>query len=151
MVLFAEGTSNDGNCVLPFRSALLGAATRALGEDDGARVWVQPLSIAYHGLHGLPLGRANRPHVAWYGDMELAGHLWGIFTCGALDVTVRWGEPILVGRDTDRKALTRKLETEVRAMTVSSLLQKPIADPETDENARFEFFSNGQKTGKAGA
>ncbi|MEL7528250.1 MAG: lysophospholipid acyltransferase family protein, partial [Pseudomonadota bacterium] len=55
MVLFAEGTSNDGNCVLPFRSALLGAATRALGEEDGATVWVQPLSIAYQGFYGLPM------------------------------------------------------------------------------------------------
>jgi 1-acyl-sn-glycerol-3-phosphate acyltransferase len=86
MVLFAEGTSNDGNCVLPFRSALLGAATRAAGHDQDTTVWVQPLSIAYQGLFGMPMGRVHRPHVAWYGDMELAGHLWGIFRHGALDV-----------------------------------------------------------------
>ncbi|PVB61411.1 1-acyl-sn-glycerol-3-phosphate acyltransferase [Labrenzia sp. 011] len=157
MVLFAEGTSNDGNGVLPFRSALLGAATRAVGNGAGAKVWVQPLSIAYQGFYGLPMGRAHRPHVAWYGDMELAGHLWGIFTRGALDVIVRWGDPVLVDGDTDRKALTRKLEGEVRAMTVASLLQKPfeIEDSgesnDSDEIEPSEFFSNGEKTGKAGA
>lgn len=151
MVLFAEGTSNDGNCVLPFRSALLGAATRAVGQDETSKVWVQPMSIAYQGLFGVPMGRAYRPHVAWYGDMELAGHLWGIFTRGALDVVVRWGEPVLVDRETDRKALTRQLEVEVRAMTIASLLQKPVEAEETDEIPPFEFFSNAQKPVKAGA
>lgn len=160
MVLFAEGTSNDGNCVLPFRSALLGAATRAAGNGDEAKVWVQPLSVAYQGFYGLPMGRAHRPHVAWYGDMELPGHLWGIFTHGALDVIVTWGEPVLVDGKTDRKALTRHLEREVRAMTVASVLQRPmepipvddgVESEETGENEPIEFFSNGEKTAKAGA
>lgn len=127
MVLFAEGTSNDGNSVLPFRSALLGAATRVAANGDGSSVWVQPLSIAYQGFYGVPMGRAHRPHVAWYGDMELAGHLWGIFTRGALDVIVHWGEPVLVEQTTDRKALTRRLEDEVRAMTVAALSQKDLS------------------------
>ncbi|MEC9472229.1 MAG: lysophospholipid acyltransferase family protein [Pseudomonadota bacterium] len=151
MVLFAEGTSNDGNCVLPFRSALLGAATRAVGEDETSKVWVQPLSVAYQGFYGLAMGRAHRPHVAWYGDMELAGHLWGIFSRGALDVVVRWGEPVLVDRTTDRKALTRRLETEVRAMTIASLLQKPVDTEDFSEIETLEFFSNAEKTAKAGA
>jgi 1-acyl-sn-glycerol-3-phosphate acyltransferase len=157
MVLFAEGTSNDGNCVLPFRSALLGAATRALGEGENSKVWVQPLSIAYQGFYGLPMGRAHRPHVAWYGDMELAGHLWGIFSRGALDVVVRWGEPVLVDRTTDRKTLTRQLEREVRAMTIASLLQKPVEQldsgecEDSDAIESHEFFSNEEKTAKAGA
>lgn len=151
MVLFAEGTSNDGNCVLPFRSALLGAATRALGDKDGAEVWVQPLSIAYQGFYGVPMGRAHRPHAAWYGDMELAGHLWGIFTSGALDVIIRWGDPVLVDRTTDRKALTRRLESDVRAMTVASLRQRPVRTQDSDQNAPSEFFSNEEKTVKAGA
>ncbi|WP_420335196.1 lysophospholipid acyltransferase family protein [Roseibium sp.] len=151
MVLFAEGTSNDGNCVLPFRSALLGAATRALGDEDGATVWVQPLSLAYQGFYGLPMGRAHRPHVAWYGDMELPGHLWGIFTRGALDVIVTWGEPVLVDKDTDRKALTRELEYEVRALTIASLLQKPVERIEADAAEEPAFFSNDEKPVNAGA
>ncbi|MET1413109.1 lysophospholipid acyltransferase family protein [Roseibium sp. HPY-6] len=151
MVLFAEGTSNDGNCVLPFRSALLGAATRALGENGDTKVWVQPLSVAYQGFYGLPMGRAHRPHVAWYGDMELPGHLWGIFTRGALDVIVTWGEPVLVDKTTDRKALTRQLESEVRSLTVASLLQKPVERLEISEIEASEFFSNEEKPVKAGA
>lgn len=76
MVLFAEGTSNDGNCVLPFRSALLGAATRAVGEDETSKVWVQPLSVAYQGFYGLPMGRAHRrmsPGMAIWNSPAICG------------------------------------------------------------------------------
>ncbi|MGI9372468.1 MAG: lysophospholipid acyltransferase family protein, partial [Hyphomicrobiales bacterium] len=62
VILFAEGTSSDGNRVLPFKSALFSAV-----EDES--VPVQPLSIAYTGLGGLPMGRRRRPYLAWYGDM----------------------------------------------------------------------------------
>ncbi|WP_417668340.1 lysophospholipid acyltransferase family protein [Roseibium sp.] len=149
MVLFAEGTSNDGNCVLPFRSALLGAATRSGGEDQD--VWVQPLSVAYHSLHGLPMGRQFRPHVAWYGDMELAGHLWGIFRDGALDVVVTWGEPVRVTSQTDRKALTRQVEAEVRRLTMASLRAGVNEVSVSAENPAAELFSSAEKTAKAGA
>src|SRR6516225_8148016 len=72
VVLFGEGTSSDGNRVLPFRTALIGAARDALAEAEHAKhVWIQPLSIAYTGLLGLPLDRHARPRVAWYGDAEM--------------------------------------------------------------------------------
>lgn len=118
MVLFAEGTSSDGNRVLPFRSALVGAAHHALsGGDDGepgGEVWVQPLSIVYSRLQGMPMGRQFRPKIAWYGDMDLAPHLWAVLREGALDVEVIWGEPVAITPQTDRKALARGLEERVR-------------------------------------
>ena len=64
VVLFAEGTSSDGNRVLPFRSALVGAARDALVEAGHARhVLIQPLSIAYTGLQGFPMGQIGRANV----------------------------------------------------------------------------------------
>ncbi|MEJ8475111.1 lysophospholipid acyltransferase family protein [Roseibium algae] len=148
MVLFAEGTSSDGNYVLPFRSALLGAATRALGKKD--EVWVQPLSIAFHSLHGLPMGRRHRPHVAWYGDMELAGHLWGVFKAGSLDVVVTWGPPVRVSAHTDRKALSSELEACVRSMASASLRAGLSGDAGSAEINQSALFSSGEKPVKAG-
>ena len=60
VVLFAEGTSSDGNRVLQFRSALVGAASDAVTQNKGD-VWLQPMSISYPRIDGLPMGRAAPP------------------------------------------------------------------------------------------
>jgi 1-acyl-sn-glycerol-3-phosphate acyltransferase len=127
VVLFAEGTSSDGNRVLPFRSSLIGAVHAALAQDGGGDLRVQPLAIAYTGLGGLPLGRPHRPHVAWYGAMDLLPHLAGIIRCGAVDVVISWGEPIAVTPGIDRKALARSLETQVRRMAADAPRQVPFS------------------------
>ncbi|MGA7997936.1 MAG: lysophospholipid acyltransferase family protein, partial [Bradyrhizobium sp.] len=68
VVLFAEGTSSDGTRVLPFRSALVGAVHHALGNSaHHTSIIVQPMSLAYVGFGGVPIGRALRERVAWYG------------------------------------------------------------------------------------
>ena len=111
LVLFAEGTSSDGNDVLPFKSALLGAA-------ETAEIIVQPVSTAYTGIHGIPMGRENRPLFAWYGDMELVPHLWEALKAGPLDVVVEFHPPL----DTeDRKELAKTAERLVRAGQVRAL------------------------------
>jgi 1-acyl-sn-glycerol-3-phosphate acyltransferase len=116
LVLFAEGTTGDGNRILPFRSSILGAARDAVAEAGHVdRVFVQPLTVAYVGRSGLPLGRAGRPAVAWYGAMDLVPHLAAILAGGPLDCVCVWGEPLAVDAGTDRKAVTRRVEEEVRA------------------------------------
>jgi lyso-ornithine lipid O-acyltransferase len=113
IVLFAEGTTSDGNRVLPFRSALLGAARDAIAVSD-SHVMVQPLAIGYPRRAGLPLARADRPSIAWYGDMDLVPHLIAIMQGPPIDAVAVWGEPISFDRDSDRKAVTRLAEQAVR-------------------------------------
>ena len=128
VVLFAEGTSSDGNRILPFRSALIGACRDALAEAEHAReVTIQPLSVAYVGVQGLPMGRQHRPLVAWYGDIDLMPHLTEILRRGAIDVTVTWGAPVVFDARSDRKAVTRTLETTVRQLTTDVLRGRPGA------------------------
>jgi lyso-ornithine lipid O-acyltransferase len=122
VVLFGEGTSSDGNRVLPFRSALIGAARDALAEAEHAgRVWIQPLALAYTHVRGLPLSRHERPRVAWYGRMSLAPHLAGLARRGGVDVRVAWGEPVAFDQQSDRKEVARTLESHVRRRTVLML------------------------------
>jgi lyso-ornithine lipid O-acyltransferase len=115
MLLFAEGTTGDGTRVLPFRSALLGAARDAMGTGPGTVV-VQPLAIRYTRRDGLPIGRGAMPEIAWTGDMDLAPHLMAILAGGPIDVVVAWGEPIPFTAETDRKTLARALEASVRRL-----------------------------------
>jgi len=121
IVLFGEGTTGDGNRVLPFRPALLAAVREAMSASGatGAPVLIQPLSIAYSALDGLPLGRADRPSVAWYGDMSFGSHLAHLLSIGPIDVTLRFGEPFEV-TDGDRKALAKRLGDKVRVMTAET-------------------------------
>lgn len=115
VVLFAEGTTGDGTRLLPFRSSLVGAARAALqAEAETGRVRLQPLAITYPRRHGLPVGRAERPEIAWYGDMELAPHLSAFVQGGPIDVHVVWGAPILFDAGSDRKRATAAAEAEVR-------------------------------------
>ncbi|HYJ36482.1 MAG TPA: hypothetical protein VEV64_10015, partial [Rhizomicrobium sp.] len=59
------------------------------------------------GLHGLPMGRENRPLFAWYGDMEMVPHLWEALQAGPLDVVVQFHEPLSLDR-MDRKTLAAR-------------------------------------------
>jgi 1-acyl-sn-glycerol-3-phosphate acyltransferase len=111
LLLFPEGTSHDGNHVLPFKSALLGAAEYRLGSGD--HVKVQPVSTAFTGLHGVPMGRENRPFFAWYGDMEMVPHLWEALLAGPLDVTVQFHPPFSLDQ-MNRKELAVRAEQVVR-------------------------------------
>ncbi|KFG68112.1 lysophospholipid acyltransferase family protein [Microvirga sp. BSC39] len=112
VVLFAEGTTSDGNRLLPFRSSLVGAAQTALMHDSVERVLLQPLAITYTHRHGLPVTRRDRPFIAWYGDMDLASHLKMFIRGIPLDVVVTWGEPMPFNGN--RKQATAFAEAEVR-------------------------------------
>jgi 1-acyl-sn-glycerol-3-phosphate acyltransferase len=103
LMLFPEGTSNDGNRTLPFYSALFSVAERRL--RDGRPLPVQPVSIAYAELNGFPVGRSLRPLLAWYGDMELAPHLWCFAGLGRVKVVVEFHPTVDIDRLGSRKAL----------------------------------------------
>lgn len=119
VVLFGEGTSNDGNRLLPFRSALIGAIRTAI--DDKGCAYVQPISVAYIRYQGLPMGRQYRPLAAWYGDMDMIRHLTRVLREGVIDVVVTFGPPQAIDGRIDRKLLARSAETVVRRMTANAL------------------------------
>jgi 1-acyl-sn-glycerol-3-phosphate acyltransferase len=127
VVLFAEGTSSDGNRVLPFKTSLFAAAKppgKAVGSGvDG--VVVQTLSLVYTRLHGIPLSRSARPIVGWFGDMEMQSHAWELLKAGPLDVGIRIGEPIPLDSFADRKDLARRSEDEIRENVVRILRGYP--------------------------
>ncbi|HKT16890.1 MAG TPA: lysophospholipid acyltransferase family protein [Stellaceae bacterium] len=106
LILFPEGTSSDGLHVLPFKTALFAAA-----EDE--RVVIQPVSVAYQLLDGIPLGRFYRPFFAWYGDMAMAPHLWKALGLGRLTVVVQFHAPVRLKDLGSRKALAEYCRGEI--------------------------------------
>ena len=88
---------------------------------------MQTLSLVYTRLHGIPLGRADRPFVGWYGDMEMRAHAWGLLKSGPLDVRIRVGAPVPLSSFADRKDLARHSEAEVREHVVRILRARRTA------------------------
>ena len=122
LILFAEGTSSDGNRVLPFRSSLFATAEI---EVEGKPVTVQPVSLAYTRLDGIPMGRHLRPFFAWYGDMDMFSHLWGIVGVGRSTVVLEFHKPVSIRDFPSRKALATHCQAVVAAGVSSAISGRP--------------------------
>ncbi|KMQ49677.1 1-acyl-sn-glycerol-3-phosphate acyltransferase [Chitinispirillum alkaliphilum] len=95
VTLFPEGTSSNGETVLPFKSALFTSAVSA-GVD------VQPLCIRYLSINGKKIDRENRDYVFYYGDLKFFPHLCKLMTLKRVEVELS------VLQQIDTKDLTRK-------------------------------------------
>lgn len=127
LVLFPEGTTGDGNRTRRFKTALFAVAER----PEGARpVTVQPVTIAWTRLDGMPLGRVLRPAVAWYGDMDLAPHLWEVAGLGRIEVEVIFHAPLTLAQVGSRKALAHHCEFVIaRSLTEALAGRDPTPLP----------------------
>ncbi|TPW28332.1 lyso-ornithine lipid O-acyltransferase [Pararhizobium mangrovi] len=121
VVLFAEGTTSDGNAVLDFKSSLFGAASATLPFAEEGVVLVQPVAIAYTRVHGMAMGRYHRTLAAWPGDVEMIPSLLGVLREGAIDVDVSFGAPVRFTEESRRKTVAREAETAVRRMMAARL------------------------------
>ena len=116
VVLFPEGTTSDGNRMLEVKTSLFGAVASARAGVPGGVVHVQPVSIAYTGVQGMPMGRFHRPIAAWPGDVTLLPHLAGILRAGALEVDVDCGEAFVFDAAASRKVLAADVTAALRRM-----------------------------------
>ncbi|MEO1025969.1 MAG: lysophospholipid acyltransferase family protein, partial [Pseudomonadota bacterium] len=105
LLFFPEGTSTDGQRVLPFKSTLFAG----LISDPG--LWVQPVTVVY----SAPEGEDARFY-GWWGDMDFAPHLAQVLAQapqGRVDVI--WHAPVDVATFACRKSLARHCEAVVSA------------------------------------
>lgn len=121
IVLFPEGTSSDGNGVLPFKSSLFGALWSGFDTAQSGPALVQTMAIVYTHVHGVPLGRAGRPSVGWYGDMEMRAHAWQVLKSGPIDVSIRVGQAVPMQAFGNRKDLALETERQVRNAVLAVL------------------------------
>jgi 1-acyl-sn-glycerol-3-phosphate acyltransferase len=124
LVLFAEGTTSDGNRILPFKSSLLSVAEQAPADLN---LTIQPVSIVATRLDGMPLGRSMRPLYAWYGDMPLAPHIWAALKAGRLTVEVEFHESFNA-HGMSRKQITTLCEDAVERGVVRAITGRPPVD-----------------------
>ena len=106
LLIFPEGTSTDGQQVLPFRASLFRAFT------DAAPLTLQPIALSYTAPEG-----ADPRFYGWWGEMPLGPHLLAVLGARRQGkVSVTFCQPIPVTVDSDRKALAKQAENAVRVV-----------------------------------
>lgn len=126
LILFPEGTTSDGSRVMRFQSSFMAAAVRPV-DGQGRPPMVQPVSVVYDRLAGLPTGRSSRPVFAWYGDMDIGSHFWRLAQHRGLRVSVLLHPPLDPADFADRKALARATWTAVAAGAATLRQNRPVA------------------------
>ncbi len=125
LILFPEGTSSDGSRVLPFYTSFFALAAQAAEQRKPAQAaeqkrpaqaagqnlsllpLIQPVSVVYDRLGGLPVGRFCRPVFAWYGDMDIASHFGRLGRRSGLRATVLLHAPVDPADFASRKLLSQ--------------------------------------------
>jgi len=115
VVLFAEGTSSDGTRVLRFHSSLFEPARQG-------GVLLQPIHIRYARWHGVPVGRRERPLLAWYGDMTLLPAVLLLLREGCAEIHIKVGAPMAAPIGMGRKELAALMRQQIRALHHSAAI-----------------------------
>ena len=76
----------------------------------------------------MPIGREWRVYYAWYGDMDLAPHVWNVLALGRVTVEVRFHPPVTIEELGTRKALSNHCHRVV-AEGVAEALSGPVTRP----------------------
>ncbi|MFY0648362.1 lysophospholipid acyltransferase family protein [Sulfitobacter geojensis] len=107
LLFFPEGTSTDGQQVLPFKTTLFQSFLSPSIKNDIA---VQPVSVIYHA----PAGGDPRFY-GWWGDTSFGAHLVETLAPAKQGwVDVIYHPPLPVADFANRKALALACETAVR-------------------------------------
>ena len=118
LLFFPEGTSTDGQQVLPFKTTLFQSFFAPELRDV---IWVQPVTVIYTAPNG-----TDPRFYGWWGDMSFGGHL--LRTLASLrqgQVTTIYHNPLAVADFENRKALAQACEAQVRAAHPSAGLAAP--------------------------
>jgi len=143
LILFPEGTSGDGNRPLPFKTALFAAAAKTANIQS---VVVQPVSLAYTRLDGIPIGRSLRPFFSWYGTVGLVPHLWDMIGLGTVEAVVQFHPPTFLADCGSRKLLAGYCHARIAGGMAGALFGRPQPMPKPPDPAGHgEFPSSASK------
>ena len=107
IILFPEGTNSDGQSVWPFKSSLFAV----VADVPGLRI--QPVTLAYTMVNGLPVTRRQLPDLAWVGDTELGPHALAFMKLGKVRADIWFHDAVEAADFPDRKALAKHCHTVI--------------------------------------
>lgn len=99
VLIFPEGTSSNGEQVLPFKKSLFDSAIHS-------QKTVIPFCLKYLLVDGRPFGRESRDLLCWYGDMEFLPHLKEVLRLKKVQVALQILEPVQTSPELDRREVS---------------------------------------------
>lgn len=105
LVLFPEGTSGEGDRVLPFRTSLFAAAGERFAE-------IQPVTLHYRQHDGSDLPYGRRREVAWVGEDALLPHAMALAARGGAIVDLWFEAPLPPATRKDLAEASHRLISE---------------------------------------
>jgi lyso-ornithine lipid O-acyltransferase len=81
ILLFPEGTSTNGEQMLPFQTVPLAAPLRS-------RSIIVPVTLVYTSINDEAVTVRNRDLVYWYGDMDFLTHFWKLLSLRSVEALV---------------------------------------------------------------
>ncbi len=98
IILFPEATTSKGKTILKFKSSLFSVFER------NSIIKLQNFSLCYTHINSMPLDNRLRPNIAWYGDMDMLGHLKRLLNIKSIDAFITF-HPLIKTSGLDRKSL----------------------------------------------
>ena len=116
LVIFPEGTSSNGEDVLPFKKTIFACPVQA-------GVPILPVTIRYLSINHRPVTPANRDKLCWYGKMHFADHFWRFINIPRTEVELIIHPPVREELAEDWLVQTKTLSTKVYQIVRQSYLE----------------------------
>ena len=120
LVIFPEGTSSDGNRVLPFKSSLFNIFEKNLNS----RIFVQTITIVYKKINGIAMNRIERKNITWHSNMDLIPNIFNVLKKLSIEVEVIFNDEFLPSKEYDRKKLALHCWEKINYNLINSLYRK---------------------------
>ena len=120
LVIFPEGTSSDGNKVLPFKSSLFNIFEENL--DSG--IFIQTITIVYKKINGISLNRIDRKDITWHSNMYLVPNILNVLKKFSIEVEVIFNQEFLPNKKWNRKKIALQCWKKINYNLINSLYRK---------------------------
>lgn len=118
VVLYPEGTSTNGERVLPFKKSLLTSAA-------GTGVAIKPVVVNYTHVNGEPMSDRWRDSVCWYGDIPFLTAIWKLFQSREVRAELDFLDEIIIHSEEQRREIAALAHERIAAV------YRPIVKPPT--------------------
>lgn len=106
VTLYPEGTSSDGQGLLPLKKTLMTSAA-------GTGVPIKPVVINFNKVNGEKVSSKWRNHICWYGEQTFFPSLFLMFELDSIEVDFEFCDEIVVHNEEERRQVAALVQNKM--------------------------------------